>query len=282
MEAILEKEIMEDAEISHESSSLRDRETMELLREYKKTGDEALKWEIVLRHESLIRNVAFQVRGIYSGFAQMEDIINEGLITMLKAIDKFDPDMGIKFETFVSKRIRGMVIDLARKQDFVPRSVRKRAKEMDEAANTLANSLGRYPTSQEMAEYLNISKEKYRQELASAAVSNVVSLEALIDGSEYENTAYQVRSKDVSTMPELVLEEREHEQILAEAISHLKEKEQLVLSLYYVENLLLREIAQVMDISEPRVSQIHTSAVKKLRQELSQYYSTGEFQRRKD
>ena len=169
------------------------KDTMELLSLYKETGDENLKWEIVLRYEGLVKNVAMQVRGIYSSFAQMEDIINEGLLTLLKSIDKYDPSMGIKFETFVAKRIRGMVIDLARKQDWIPRSVRRRAKEMDEATMELANKLGRYPTSDEMADHLNMSKEKYRQELACAAVSNVISLESLIDGGEFDNAAYQVR-----------------------------------------------------------------------------------------
>ena len=251
-------------------------DTMELLRQYKETGDESLKWQIVLRYEDLIKSVAMQVRGIYSGFAQMEDIISEGLLTLLKSIDKFDPDLGIKFETFVSKRIRGMVIDLARKQDWVPRSVRRRAREMDEVTMELANELGRYPTSEEMAARLNMTTDKYRQELACAAVDNVVSLEALIDGSEYENAAYQVRSRDENAMPERVLEEQEHQEILAEAISHLKENEQIVLSLYYVENLLLKDIAVVLGISEPRVSQIHTSAIKKLRSELSRYYGAEE------
>ena len=86
---------------------------MELLLRYKETGDEQLKWAIVLRYEHIVKYVAMQVRGIYSGFAQVEDIINEGLLTLLKAIDKFDPEKGVKFETYVSKRIRGMVVDLA-------------------------------------------------------------------------------------------------------------------------------------------------------------------------
>lgn len=247
-------------------------DTMELLRQYHETGNEELKWQIALRYEYLVKAVAMQVRGIYSSFAQMEDIINEGLLTLLKSIDKFDPQMGIKFETFVSKRIRGMVIDLARKQDFVPRSVRKRAKEIDEAVTDLANQLGRYPTTQEMADYFQMPREKFDREMAGATVSSVMSLDALIDGNEYDDGNFQIKTRDTSTMPELVLEEQEHSRILTEAISQLKENEQIVLSLYYVENLLLKEIAQIMDISEPRVSQIHTGAIKKLRKQLAEYY----------
>ncbi len=121
-------------------------DTTELLALYRETGDEQIKWEIALRCEHIVKYVALQVRGIYSEFAQVEDIINEGLITVLKSVDKFDPSQGVKFETYVSKRIRGMVIDLARKQDWVPRNLRRRAKEIDTATMELANRLGRYPT----------------------------------------------------------------------------------------------------------------------------------------
>ena len=104
-------------------------ETQDLLRLYKETGNEELKWPLVLRYEGLIKSAAMQIRGVYSGFAQIDDIINEGILTLLWAVDKYDPGKGVKFETYVSKRIRGMVIDLARKQDWIPRNVRKRAKE---------------------------------------------------------------------------------------------------------------------------------------------------------
>ena len=161
----------------------------------KKQRDEQLKWEIVLRYEDIVKYVAMQVRGIYSGFAQVEDIINEGLITLLKAIDKFDLSQGVKFETYVSKRIRGMIIDLARKQDWVPRTVRKRAKEIDEATADLANQLGRYPTSSEMAAYLNISEERYQKDLSCIAMNNLISLESLLDMGETESPHFEVASK---------------------------------------------------------------------------------------
>ena len=129
-------------------------ETQDLLNLYKETGDESLKWPLVLRYEGLIKNAAMQIRGVYSSFAQIDDIINEGILTLLGAIDKFDPGKGVKFETYVSKRIRGMVIDLARKQDWMPRNVRQRAKEIDQAAAELSASLGRYPTEAEIAAHL--------------------------------------------------------------------------------------------------------------------------------
>ena len=130
------------AAVRYSEREIGEMDTQELLRLYKETGDESLKWPLVLRYEGLIKNAAMQIRGVYSSFAQIDDIINEGIITLLGAIDKFDPDKGVKFETYVSKRIRGMVIDLARKQDWIPRNVRKRAKEIDLASAELSASLG--------------------------------------------------------------------------------------------------------------------------------------------
>ena len=263
-------------ELAEEHVNTAEMDAAQLLSLYKQTGDEQIKWEIVLRYEYVVKYVAMQVRGIYSSFAQLEDIINEGLIVLLKSIDKFDPDKGIKFETFVSKRIRGMVIDLARKHDWMPRNVRKRAKEIDEATVELANSLGRYPTSAEVARQLNVPEDKYQKDLSCIAMSNVVSLEALMDTGEFENMHFEVASKDNSSMPDSALESQELKEILTQAINNLQENEQIVLSLYYVENMLLKDFAQIMDVSEPRVSQLHTRAVGKLRKEIAQYYEIAE------
>ena len=115
--------------------------TEELFQTYKRTGSEELKWPLVMRYMGLVKTIALQVRGVYSSFAQVDDIVNEGLLTLAGAVDKFDPDKGIKFETYVSKRIRGAVIDLARRQDWVPRSVRRKARDIDQASSELFSEL---------------------------------------------------------------------------------------------------------------------------------------------
>ena len=247
--------------------------TPDLLSLYKQTGDEELKWPLVLRYEGLIKNAAMQIRGVYSSFAQIDDIINEGIITLLGAIDKFDPDKGVKFETYVSKRIRGMVIDLARKQDWIPRNVRKRAKEIDLASAELSASLGRMPTDGEIAQHLGITQERYQKDAANIALSNVLSLDVLMDTRETSGYPMEVPSSDARSQPELVLQEREMQRALAEGIASLRENEQIVLSLYYERNLHLKEIAQVMELSEPRISQIHTRAIQKLRAYMERYLS---------
>ena len=263
--------------LRYSEREIEEMDTQDLLRLYKETGDENLKWPLVLRYEGLIKSAAMQIRGVYSSFAQIDDIINEGILTLLGAIDKFDPDKGVKFETYVSKRIRGMVIDLARKQDWMPRNVRKRAKEIDLAVAELSATLGRAPTDGEIAGYLGISQERYQKDAANIALSNVLSLDVLMDTRETAGYQLEVPSNDLQSQPEAVLQEREMQRALAEGISQLRENEQIVLSLYYERNLHLKEIAQVMELSEPRISQIHTRAIQKLRSFMEAYLNdTGE------
>lgn len=250
-------------------------DTQTLLSLYKQTGDETLKWPLVLRYEHLVKNVAMQVRGVYSGFAQLDDIISEGILTLLSAIEKYDPDKGVKFETYVAKRLRGMMIDLARKQDWMPRTVRRRAKEIDAAVTDLMNELGRYPTEEEIAERLGVTRERYGRDMADIAFSNVVSLEGLISMYEESGQQFQIPARDMQNQPESALQERELQTVLAEGIASLRKNEQIVLSLHYEKNLQLKEIAQVMDLSAPRISQIHARAIEKLRAYLEEYMGAG-------
>ena len=248
--------------------------TADLLAAYKRTGDEELKWPLVLRYEGLIKSAALQIRGVYSSFAQVDDIVSEGILTLLSAIDKFDPDKGIKFETYVSKRIRGMVIDLARKQDWLPRNIRQRAKEIDAAVSSLANELGRFPTDHEVASHLGIPTDKSQKEAARVALSNTLSLDALMDARDMEGYRFEVSSEDPKIQPETVLEDQELQQTLAQGIASLQKNEQIVLSLYYEKNLHMKEIAQVMGVSEPRISQIHSRAIQKLREFMGSYMNS--------
>ena len=248
--------------------------TPDLLSAYKQSGDETLKWPLVLRYEGLIKSAALQIRGVYSSFAQVDDIVSEGILTLLTSIDKFDPEKGIKFETYVAKRIRGMVIDLARKQDWLPRNIRQRAKEIDAAVSNLANELGRFPTDQEVAQHLGIPTDKYQKEAARVALSNTLSLDALMDARDMEGGRFELSDQDPKLQPETVLEDRELQETLASGISALQENEQIVLSLYYEKNLHMKEIAQVMGVSEPRISQIHSRAIQKLRDHMSSYMNS--------
>jgi RNA polymerase sigma factor for flagellar operon FliA len=246
-------------------------DTQDLLMLYKKTGDQNLKWPLVLRYENLVKNVALQIRGVYSSFAQVDDIVDEGIIALLGAIDKYDPDKGVKFETYVAKRIRGMVIDLARKQDWLPRNIRQRAKEIDRAVSSLSNSLGRFPTDEEVAEHLDIPLERYQKDAASVSLGNILSLDALMDTANFDGYRFEIPADEDEGQPEAMLQEQELQNDLAMSIRRLRKNEQIVLSLYYEKNLSMKEIAQVMDVSKPRVSQIHARAIQKLRTYMKGY-----------
>ena len=237
------------ADYRYSEREIEQMETPELLRLYKETGNEELKWPLVLRYEHLVKSAAIQVRGV----------------------DKYDLDKGVKFETYVAKRIRGMMIDLARKQDWIPRVVRRREKEIEAAITELSNLLGHYPSDAEITEYLQITQERYQKDLADIALSNVLSLEALMNLYESDGQQFEVPSTDPENQPESCLQEKELQQMLAKGISGLRENEQIVLSLHYEENLQFKEIAQIMNVSAPRISQIHAKAIEKLRDFMESY-----------
>lgn len=243
----------------------------ELFLYYKSSGDESIKWPLVLRYTGMVKSIALQVRGVYSSFAQTDDVVNEGLIVLLSVVDKFDPEMGIKFETFASKRIRGAIIDLARRQDWIPRSVRRRTREIEETTGALFSQLGRMPTDEEMASSLGVSTEKYQDDLSGLSLSSVMSLEAVFE--ERESQVEGLPGAVEQSRPEESLLQGELFETLVKSIEKLLENEQLVLSLYYKKNLNMKEIAQVMSISTPRVSQLHTRAVQKLRVHMEAYLS---------
>ncbi len=244
--------------------------TEELFQTYKRTGNEELTWPLVMRYVGLVKSIALQVRGVYSTFAQVDDIVNEGLLTLAGAVDKFDPDKGIKFETYVSKRIRGAVIDLARRQDWVPRSVRRKARAIDRVSGELFSELGRYPTDKEMAQRLGVTQDQYQEDLANSSMCNVLSLDAVFEDRE-ENGGSELPDGSQDSRPEDSMLRQELLDTLTKAIESLRENEQTVISLYYQKNLSMKEIAQVMEVSEPRISQLHSRAIQKLKLYMDQY-----------
>lgn len=243
----------------------------ELLKLYKETGSLEVKQEIVMRYIYLVKSIALQMRDIYMSFTQVDDIISEGVIAIMSSIDKFDIEKNVKFETFISKRIKGMIIDLARKQDWVPRSTRKSTRDIEEAMTTLYNKLGYYPSVQEVTEYLNITPEKYQETMRKASLFNILSLDMVLAEAQGNEVGVTLPQGDKSEQPESKFLKKELTQVLAEGVGTLKENEQLVISLYYIDELNMRQIADVLSVSEPRVSQIHTNAIKKLRKHMERF-----------
>ncbi len=235
--------------------------TEDLFKLYRESPSDELKWTIVMRYSDMIKHIALQIRGVYSSFAQIEDIVNEGLIVLAHSVEKYDPEKG-KFETYIAKRIRGMVIDLARRQDWVPRPIRKRAKEMERANAELYSDLGRLPTDHEVAQKLNLSDDEYYESLSRTSIYSVVSLEEALEGYEQFPTN---ETDDLESMPEMTIEHQELINILSESIGKLRDNEQLVLSLYYQKDMKMKDIAAILGVSFARVSQIHARAIQKLK-----------------
>ncbi len=246
---------------------LDDRELLEL---YRQTGDQELKWKLVLRYTQLVRRIAIQASGLYSSFAQLDDIIQEGLLVLLHAVDKFDPSKNVKFETYVSTRLRGMIVDLARRQDWLPRQVRQKAVRLNRAVDELASQLGRAPNSYEVAQYMGLTREQYDALLSETAMSSLVSFEAMLDSCGSATERYLAQD-GASNPTEEEFQEQELHQVLAEGISSLRKNERLVLSLYYEKELNMKEIAQILGVSAARVSQIHSRALQNLRVYMKQY-----------
>lgn len=256
----------------------------ELLARYRDTGDEDAKWALVLQNVDMVRAIANQTRGVYASFAQSDDIIHDGILVLLDAVDKFDPTKGAKFRTYITKRIRGMVIDLARRQHWSSRQVRQRAAQINRAEEVLTGNLGRTPTDREMAAYLGLTLEKYETIVAEIALSNVISFEMLLGAYGGETAGWTPGTGDGTTVgqPEQVFQEKELHQTLREGIEGLRDKEQLVLSLYYEQELNMKEIAHILGISAPRVSQIHSRAIEKLRGHMEAYLAGGQEEERNE
>lgn len=240
----------------------------ELLALYQETGDLDIKQELTLRYLHIVKAIAVQMRDVYVGFTQIDDIINEGVIVLMGALDKYDSSKNAKFETYVSWRIRGMIIDIARKQDWVPRNLRKNCREIREKTMEIYTRTGETPSPEQVAESLGMEQKKYNEAVEKMNLFSVLSLDMVLEEAQEKQRVSGLYSMDIENQPEERYMEQELKDTLKDGICSLKEKEQMVLSLYYEEELTMKEIASVMQISEPRVSQIHACAISKLEQYL--------------
>lgn len=236
-----------------------------LLEEYGMSRSEALRNEIVLKNLGLVRACALSLRNTYIKYGDVDDVINEGVIALMEAIDSYDPAKGAKFETYASLKVRGAVIDYVRRQDWVPRPVRKFARDLDKANSILYNQYNRAPTNTELAEYLGMSEDKLLRGMADAANAVTLSFEELL----YEDNFEDAPTADDGTDSRLLREERRR--VIADAIGSLREKERQVITLYYYKSMKYSDIAKVIGVSESRVCQINTKAMLALKAALEPY-----------
>jgi len=251
-------------------SDWKERTNEELFALYRSADDEqtkrGLKQELTLRYLYIVKAIAFQMRDMYQSFAQSEDIIQEGVLEIMKGIDRYDPERDNKFDTFISRRIRGMVIDLMRKNDWMPRSFYRDQKIIEDTERALAEKNGKAPTDEEIAAQIGTDPRRIQKIRSMQTMVNVLSLDMTYE--DQDNAVLQVPTEDISAQPEKYFMKGETVRMLADAVSSLQEKEKMIISLYYVDNLNMSQIAQVMEISQPRVSQLHSQAIRKLRKTM--------------
>ena len=246
----------------------------ELWRSYKADGDPRLREQLILHYSPLVKYVAGRVGVGLPANVEQADFVSSGVFGLIDAIEKFDPSRAIKFETYAISRIRGAIIDELRALDWIPRSVRQKARAVERAYATLELTLRRTPSDPEVAAEMGIAIEDLHTIFSQLSLANVVALDELLNpGGEGDGSG---RVSLVDTLedpaadnPVEVAESRELRRLLARAINTLPEREKTVVSLYYYEGLTLAEIGQVLGVTESRVSQIHTKAVLQLRAKLS-------------
>jgi len=246
-------------------------ELKDLWRRYKADGDERARERLVLAYAPLVKYVAGRMASGLPSHVEEADLISYGLLGLISAIERFEPERQIKFETFAITRIKGSIIDELRSLDWVPRSVRSRAREIERANATLENELQRAPTDQEIADRLELSIDEFQDSLTRISNSSVVALDELwtvSDASGDQVSLLDTIKDPHAADPARELDVTELKDRLADAIARLPEREKLVVALYYYENLTLREIGEVLGVTESRVSQLHTKAVLRLKSRL--------------
>ncbi len=249
-----------------------DPEVVELWRRYKATGDRAARERLILQYSPLVKYVAGRVSVGLPATIEHSDLTSFGMFGLIDAIEKFDITRGLKFETYAISRIKGAIIDELRSIDWIPRSVRSKARDVEKAMTALETRLRRSPTESELAAEMGIGVDELRTTLTQVSLTSIVALDESFGGSEDSerqaliDTLQDPRSPD----PEGSYEDVELKSLLADAVNRMSEREKVVIVLYYFEGMTLAQIGEVLGVTESRVSQMHTKAVLSLRAKLTE------------
>jgi RNA polymerase sigma factor for flagellar operon FliA len=246
-------------------------ETQTLWLEYRRTKDQGLRDRLILTYAPLVKYVAGRLGSGLPAHVDEGDLVSYGLLGLIGAIERYEPDRDVKFETYAIARIKGAIIDELRAMDWVPRSVRSRAREIERAIAQLEAKIGRAPTDEEIADKVGITVEELEDSLTDIARSSIAALDELwtvSDGGDQVALIDTVEDTDAPD-PQSSLSLTEQREAIADAIARLPEREKLVVTLYYYEELTLREIGEVLGVTESRVSQLHTKAILRLKARLS-------------
>jgi RNA polymerase sigma factor for flagellar operon FliA len=247
-------------------------ETQQLWLDFRETGDQKIRDRLILTYAPLVKYVAGRLGSGLPAHVDEGDLVSYGLLGLIGAIERYDPSRDVKFETYAMARIKGQIIDELRSMDWVPRSVRARARHIERAIGELEARLGRAPTDEEISKKLGITEEELEESLGEIARSSIAALDELwtVSGSGGDQVALIDTIEDESAPdPQGTLSVTEQKEAVAEAIQRLPEREKLVVTLYYYEELTLREIGEVLGVTESRVSQLHTKAILRLKAHIA-------------
>ncbi len=247
-------------------------ELKDLWRRYKSSGDERARERLVVAYSPLVKYVSGRMASGLPAHVDEADLISYGLVGLISAISRFEPEREIKFETYAITRIKGAIIDELRSLDWVPRSVRARARAIEKANAKLEHKLQRAPSDEEMAMELDMTVQEFQDALLQISNSTVAALDELwtvSDASGDQVSLLDTLQDPDAPDPAAVMDQTDLKDRVADAIARLPEREKLVIALYYYENLTLREIGEVLGVTESRISQLHTKAVLRLRGRLS-------------
>ncbi|MCI5934339.1 MAG: FliA/WhiG family RNA polymerase sigma factor [Lachnospiraceae bacterium] len=237
--------------------------------EYKKNRSQELREQIIIEYAPLVKLVAGRLN-MYLGYnVEYEDLVSYGIFGLIDAIDKFDMTKDVKFETYASLRIRGSILDQIRKMDWIPRTVRQKQRKIDEAIKAVEQRTGKTASDEEIAGELGVTEEELLNWQSQLKVTNVVSLNEYVEqGTE---PVMETRGNSHFVQPEEMVEQNELKEMLQKAMELLTEKESKVILLYYYEELTLKEISRILEVSESRVSQLHTKALQKMQKTMGNY-----------
>ncbi len=239
--------------------------------EYDKSRTPELREKIILEYAPLVKLVAGRL-SMYLGYnVEYDDLVSYGIFGLIDAIDKYDYAKEVKFETYASLRIRGAILDQIRKMDWIPRTIRQKQKRIDAVCKDIETRLGRSAMDEEIASALGISDDEYLEWQSQMKITNVVSLnEYMEQGAEVPAEGNQFTTARFDS-PEENIEKEELKKVLEESLEQLTEKEKKVILLYYYEDLTLKEISNVLEVSESRISQLHTRALQKMKTKMGDY-----------